>query len=84
MYLLTGITALALNPMTLTTAPPGSEILLLELLALFLTVATIWFLFVRHRNAPKRDRPPIFLGLNRCDYSVCDADLLRASHHNLQ
>ena len=39
--------------------------------------------FARHRNAPKRDRPPIFLDLNRCDYSVCHGDLLRAGHHNL-
>jgi hypothetical protein len=38
-YLLTGITALVLNPMTLTNAPPGSG--LFVLLALVLTVATI-------------------------------------------
>jgi hypothetical protein len=45
-YLPTGITALAVNPMTLsrmtlTNAPAGSEIIFLELVALFLTVATI-------------------------------------------
>jgi hypothetical protein len=39
-----GITALALNPMTLINAPAGTEIILLELVALFLTVATMWIL----------------------------------------
>jgi hypothetical protein len=63
MYLLTGITALALNPMTLTTAPPGSEILLLELLALFLTVATIWFLLYAIETRPKEIDLQFFLVL---------------------
>jgi hypothetical protein len=62
--------------MMLTNAPPGSG--LFVLLALFLTVATIWLLLWAIEA-----RPPIFLGLNHCNYSVCHGDLLRAGHNNL-
>src|SRR5262249_51985385 len=34
--------------------------------------------FIPHpNNFPKKDRPPVCLGLNRCGYSVCHAALLR-------
>src|SRR5215475_7790626 len=35
------------------------------------------FLTPHPNNFPKKDRPPVCLGLNRCGYSVCHAALLR-------
>jgi hypothetical protein len=49
--------------MTLTTAPPGSEIFILELLALFLTVATIWFLLYAIEKRPEEINLRFFLVL---------------------
>ena len=45
---------------------------------------TLAFFIPHQNNFPKKDRPPVCLGLNRCGYSVCHADLLRIGLHNLR
>jgi len=68
--------------MTLTNLPPGSG--LFVLLALFLTVATIWLLLHAIETLPNEINAQSFLILIIVIYSVCDGHLLRAGHHNLQ
>src|SRR6516164_902995 len=62
------------------------EIVIFDLLALCLAVATvniIWY--VVKKAFPDEDRePPIFLDLHRCDCSVCTDHLLRVRHHKLR
>jgi hypothetical protein len=53
---------MTLNPMTLANAPAGSEILLLELVALFLTAATVWsFLYAIKTLSPDEFEDPQFI-----------------------
>jgi hypothetical protein len=66
LYLLIGITALALNPMTTTTAPAAAipGIILLYLVALFLTVATLWiFWYAIQKLSPNEIDPQFYLVL---------------------
>ena len=67
--------------MTLTNAPPGSG--LFVLLALFLTVATVWLLLHAIETLPNEINAQSFLILIIVIYSVCDGHLLRAGHNNL-
>jgi hypothetical protein len=60
-YLNAEIAAVTLNPMTLTNAPAGSEIIFLELVALFLTAATVWgFLYAIRTLSPDEFEEPQF------------------------
>jgi hypothetical protein len=55
------------------------EIILVDLLALFLAITTVsilWYL-VKKIFPDEVKRPPIFLDLHRCDCSVCNRRLLR-------
>jgi hypothetical protein len=68
--------------MTLTNAPAGSEILFLESLAGFLTIATIWFV-LKFVGPDDFASPQNSLDSTLCNRSVCNADLFRGGHHDL-